>query len=227
MVSFAAFFLPAYAVQPKPNFKNMSPAPQIISFVEADKRFQLSKINFSFESSRLQKVIKKVTLFDGDTKLEVLNGNDYEGDFIIVNGNLVVDGEVRFTGNETMVGMLVLGNATMKTLIMDYSDLKISKDLKVTNYIRLHRPAFEQGALTVDGLVETKYLIAENVNPDTRFSDMNRGKGKRYHYISEDTVHELFEETKQPLKNRIFNKDGWLLIKDVPAFLKLIENGKR
>jgi hypothetical protein len=54
-----AWFSPAYAVQPKSNLKNMNPVPQIISFIEADKRFQLSKIDFSFEASRLQEAVKK------------------------------------------------------------------------------------------------------------------------------------------------------------------------
>jgi hypothetical protein len=95
-----------------------------------------------------KKQLKKVTLFDGETRLEALNGHDFSSNLVIMNGNLIVDGEVRFTNNETMVGMLVLGSAAMKTLIMDYSDLKIPKDLKVTDYIHLQKPEFEQGALT-------------------------------------------------------------------------------
>jgi hypothetical protein len=222
-----AISFPAHAFQPKPNFKNMQTEPQSISFAEADKRFQLSKINFSFDPSQLKR-IKKVTLFEGDTRLETLDGNDVEGDFIVVNGNLIVDGEVRFSSNESMLGMVVLGNANMKTLVMDFADLKVTKGLKVTDYIHLQRPVFEQGALSVDGLVETKYLIQEDINPSTWFGDESKATKQKFHFISEDKVKALHKKTKLPLKNKIFNEsDGrGAVIKDMAAFIKLIEGEK-
>ncbi|MGY0231530.1 hypothetical protein [Longispora urticae] len=138
---------------------------ELCSFDEADERFDLSGLPVGFDPGDWRRV-GTVEVHSGATRLASLLEDEVSAEFVVVDGDLRVDGPIVFGRSESVLGLLVLGAVTAETFTLGHADVYITGDLTVSRHVHTPRSASEQGMLQVEGLLRTPVILREDeTNP--------------------------------------------------------------
>jgi hypothetical protein len=143
---------------------------KIINYEEANSRFNVKEIFLELHSmyEEAARFFEKAILYEGDTILENLIETDYceQGSLIIVNGNLEVKNGIRTYGDDYgLSGILVLGNVTSQNLTLGCTNICITGNLTLSEYLYTIRPPFESGVLETKGEINVPFIIQADYNP--------------------------------------------------------------
>jgi hypothetical protein len=209
---------------------------RLLTFSEAKKRFPRFDEHAKTHVLDGHLKLDKILVFEGDTEFELLVESDIvipkssksaatelgskkngpwvssatPAQYLIVNGNLTLEKHFSFLESERVGGVLVLGNLTADSMQTGDSFIHITGNLNLRSHYHSPRPSYENGVVSVDGVVSVPVTLQEDYNPTLLF---NLAPGTQTKAFGPG---ELLE-----FKKRRFFEDGHLIdVQGLVTFLK-------